>query len=155
MKNPGFTLLECLICLTILAITLCFAFPLTHTWYQQKQIDALEYQFKQALTYAKTQATLRGTMVCLTHLPGLDNWAKGMRLIEQTTTPKTLYEWRWSFSAISVVWHGFQSHDAICFHADVQHQAANGSLLVLSQHGVVKTWVINRLGTLRVEKTLA
>jgi len=151
MRGRGFTLLEFLICCSLLLVIVGFALPWARSWIQQNQRDMLAAQIIQIITYSKTQALLMGAPIRLTPVLGGDNWDLGMQLSADSIKHQVLYEWSWNLHGMHLTWHGFQAHDYLRFDIQARHQALNGYFLIEYHGHILEKIILNRLGDIRVE----
>jgi len=144
----GLTLVELLICLTIVALVCCFTAPFTPSLFQKSQSDVLMDDIRNAIHYAKLQAVLRGHRLILMHQPDTVDWSSGMALYEDQGKLKKqlIHEWRWPTFKGHVIWHGLQSKHYLRFEPDLNQSTVNGTFVIeMNQHKSLKL-VVNRLG---------
>ena len=154
-KIPGFTLIEVLLSLAILATVMCFSIPFASNLHQNNQIQARQDEIQAAIRYARTQSQLIGKNLILTPISNSNYWSNGMRIFvdnpQHRYTPdvQILHEWHWSSPNLQIIWHGFQSNNYLLFAADSSRNATNGYFLIQSQSQVILKLVVNRLGRVR------
>lgn len=153
-RAAGFTLLELLLCLAMLAIITFFSSAYTPSLYKKNQLEAVAADIRSAIHTAKLQALVMGKTLALTHLPDTKEWSEGMLLFEDNAkhqyTPNInpLYEWHWKFKDLHISWHGFQSKDFLLFATDLNSSLTNGSFDIQSRGQQVKL-AVNRVGRVR------
>jgi Tfp pilus assembly protein FimT len=148
----GLTLIESLICLTILIIALFFSLPSNTLLIEKNQVHGVETDIKNAIRYAKMQALISNEPLMLAPLSGLNDWSFGMQLssVNRHHQEKTiLYTWHWRYKNLQVVWQGFQSPNYLRFSNDLKHSTTNGYFLINNQHFKSKL-VINRFARVRI-----
>ena len=158
ISDAGLTLIELLVCLSLLAIILCFTLPFGSALYQKNQLQLKANAIKNAIQMAKTQALLTGESLALTPLPEALDWSEGMLLFvddgKHRYTPglKLVHEWHWKLTGIQVTWHGFQSKDYIRFTSELGRNTANGYFRIANATNAPIKLIVNRLG--RVKESL-
>lgn len=152
--SAGFTLLELLLCLSLLGIIAFFSLPYTPSLYKQNQLQTVTAEIKSAIHTAKMQALVVGKTLALTPLPDADDWSEGMLLFvdnakhQYTPHVKPLYEWHWKSAGTHVSWHGFQSKDYLLFATDLRSSTTNGYFVIKNAQQQAKL-IINRVGRVR------
>lgn len=155
----GFTLLELLVCLSLVAIVFFFALPFGASLHHKNQLETLIDSVSNGITIAKTQALARGETLVLSPLNDSTDWSQGMWLFvdnqQHTYRPgaKLLYEWHWQAEGVSMIWHGFQSDNYLLFTPDIARNTVNGYFLIKHGHQPPIKLVVNRLGRVKL-KTL-
>jgi len=143
-KNSGFTLIELLITLVIISALVMTVVPMGQKIYQKNQLDVIEHEIINAVTYARNTAFESGKTLTMTPING-KNWSNGMVLSD---VKNMVYQWQWHFSGINVTWHGFRSDNYLIFSSELAKATASGSFVISSQYGQKKL-TINRLGRIR------
>lgn len=151
MRRVGFTLLEFLVCCSLLVVISGFALPFAGSWMQKNQLDRLSAQIIQVINYSKAQALLSGTPLLVIPLSGGSNWDAGVQLVYDADQHTVIYEWSWYFAGIHLAWHGFQSNYYLRFDQQARNQALNGYFSIQSGVHVLEKIIINRLGDVRME----
>lgn len=155
LKLRGFTFIELLIGIAILAIVITFSIPYTTYFYQKNQSDIILYEIKQAIEFAKNQALVSGKNLILTPLHSSHDWSEGMLLFVDNATHQfsekddILYEWHWSYPSIHVSWQGFKSSQYLQFNVNASQNTLNGSFIISDALGHTNRLVINRFGRTR------
>ena len=153
----GFTLIELVISLSIVATVLIFTIPFASSLHQKNQLQTRQDEIKAAIRFAKTQAQTIGKNLILTPLPNSNNWSKGMQLFidnpkhRYTPDATILHEWQWNSSNVQMSWHGFQSNHYLLLAADSSRNATNGYFLIQANSQRPVKLVVNRLGRVRLE----
>lgn len=143
--SKGMTFIELLICLSIISIIFCFNTPLSSLLYQTNQLQVVANEIKSAIQYAKIQAINRHEQIILAPLPLTHDWSTGIAVL---ANGQILQTWPWQIHGLSVVWHGFQSHDYLLCTYDVNRSSMNGFFLLSANNQQIKL-VINRLGRVK------
>ena len=146
----GFTLLELLLCLSLVSLIAFFSLLYTSSLYKKNQLQTVTAEIRNAIHAAKMQAFIIGKPLALTHLPHTKDWSEGMLLFvdnakHQCVQP--LYKWHWK-SGIEVSWHGFQSKDYLLFATDLRSSMTNGYFVIRNAQQHVKL-IVNRVGRVR------
>lgn len=147
-KTSGMTLVELLVCLTIIGVLFSFASPFGPTLYKKNQLQVITDQIKSAIRYAKLQAIIHGEHVILSYRPNTKEWSSGIALYtEHPHALKTLiHEWTWPTSGCHITWQGFQSNQYLRFAPELSESAVNGTFIIeLAQQKSTKL-IINRIG---------
>ena len=151
MQRSGFTLLEFLICCSILVVIAGFTLPFAGYWMQKNQLERLSAQIIQVINYSKSQSLLSGKPLRLIPFSGESNWDSGFKLVFDQDKRTVIYEWSWYFSSIHLTWHGFQSNYYLRFDQQASNQALNGYFSLQSGVHVLEKIIVNRLGDVRIE----
>ncbi len=153
LKLKAYTFIELLLSLAIVSLLLFFAIPFNSSIHQKNQCLVIENDVKQAISYAKTQAWIRGQNLIL-RPKYMDDWSHGMILFIDNATHKyhntapIIHEWSWNFANIVIDWHGFQSRDYLVFYADSRKNVLNGTFNITSHNARVRL-VINKMGRVK------
>lgn len=139
----GFHLLELMVCLSIITIFLCMAFPWGQTFLSQARVKQVVQDIESAVRYARNLSYLQKKTSILLPLKEKD-WSSGMKLlIENSSQP--IAEWKWALAALQVEWLGFYDPYQIRFASSLHHASCSGHFLVRSGQ-VSQKIVLNRLG---------
>lgn len=156
--NPhGFTFIELLATLALLAVALCFCLPISSAFHKKNQTQVIIDEIKQAIELAKTEALLTGDRLILTSLTEND-WSSGMVLFKDTApqdkrTPKELlHKWQWQTKGIRLTWYGFQSKHYLLFTPEIGSNTVNGYFLLKNALQQQYKLVVNRLGRVKEER---
>lgn len=147
----GFTLMELVICLSLMGILLAFSIPTGMSFYQHTQQKAIQLALQSAVRHARLHAMINNAVCVLAPSDASQDWSLGIGLykledFQQTPRQKPFSVWSWSKRQTQVVWRGFQSQHALYFMPDVAHNAVNGSFLVnVAQQPPIKL-VVSRFG---------
>jgi len=153
MKLKGFTLIEILFSLVLLAILSLIGIASSSYFIQKNEQQIIVDELRTVLNYAKTQAVSRGNPVSLSPLDPTKNWSHGIVLTQfnkKFNKTETLYQWQWHHPHWVLEWSGISSSNAIVLsnnpinaisngHFTLSHVPTNKSILL----------VLNRLGRLR------
>lgn len=132
----GFTLLELIFTLTILAISLSIGIPTLHQWIQRSETTNLQYKLLHSIQYARTQATLLQSNVTL--CPGTteceNNWGRSLLIfIDQDSNgikgpnEKLLKEIDIGILGQYLDWRSFRRTTYVQFNAQGITPALNGT----------------------------
>jgi type IV fimbrial biogenesis protein FimT len=86
MKARGFTLIELMIVLTILAVLLTIAAPSFSRFIASQRIKTASFDLQSALMLARSEAIKRGPAATVTVAAKSSNWANGWTVAFGTTT---------------------------------------------------------------------
>lgn len=148
--KQGFTLLECLLSLALIAIIALFSIPLGVNWYTNNQLELRKQELITLINYARTKAYLLGENLTLTPLPGSEDWSKGALLFidnpnhQYTSNDKLLHRWQWSEQTVQLQWYGFHSKRYLLFSPNFQQLATNGHFVIQTSHFKPVLLTINR-----------
>lgn len=143
-SNPGFTLIEILLSLSIVGLLLVLALPLSQAFSNKNHAQLVEQDIRAAIHYARTMAYKNAGPLTLVPLREDHEWSKGLLLL---SGKKTIFQWEWQDKNIQVRWKGFRSNDAIYFSNILRQSTANGYFLINTQGGMYqKKIIVNRLG---------
>ncbi|KTC69285.1 Tfp type 4 fimbrial pilin related signal peptide protein domain protein [Legionella birminghamensis] len=153
IRFRGFTLVESMICLTIILILMTIVSPLLKSNDQQIRLKACKQQLILALHFARNQALLSGKPLALRAEPDSGDWSKGMVLFfdnasHQFETNLLQHQWHWNCRNIAIKWHGFQSSQYLVFAATPMQAVASGRFELSSETQGIDV-IINRLGRIR------
>lgn len=152
LDNQGFTFLELLCCMAILAILTCAALPSFHTWLSKIRLQQVTHDIKHAIRYARNLAILEEKTAILAPINGRA-WSDGIQLQlknDQHILNKDaiLYMWEWHLTAVKINWIGFEHQQQIQFSHALNHATSNGYFIIESgrlRHKII----LNRLGRIR------
>jgi prepilin-type N-terminal cleavage/methylation domain-containing protein len=151
VKKQGFSLIELLLGLSLLAALFVCGLLVAPSLYQTNKIQTVAYTLKTAINFAKTEALSTGESLVLAPLSASD-WSKGMVLFvdhahhhQWTPDVTSLHEWRWSDPNLRVIWRGFQSDNYLLFSPEMSRYAVNGYFLIFNKSQRIQL-VVNRLG---------
>lgn len=147
LKQPGFTLLEMLTCLGIIAVLWAMSLAFNIFFFSKNQFDSIENDIKNIVRYARNATIASDQALMLKPLLTSKNWAHGIALIK-VSTQELLYQWKWHYPHIQLSWKGFQSSDYLLFAPDLQHSAINGRFIITSK-GCSENLILNRFGHIR------
>jgi prepilin-type N-terminal cleavage/methylation domain-containing protein len=157
-QEKGYSLIELLTCLSLLAILLSFTVSVT-SLYKKNQLQTITDDIKKAFQFAKMQALISGKTLLLAPLPPSKDWSAGMVLFvdpgnhQYTSDIKPLQKWQWHFTGITITWHGFQSRGYLLFTPDINSSTLNGYFIIKNSIQQIKL-VINRIGRIKQEDAL-
>ena len=155
-KDNGFTLIEVLLSLSIVATLLFFTLPFESFFYKKNQAQVIQSDIQSAVRYAKTHALAIGENVILTPLQGSTDWSLGMLMLVDnakhgyTSNAQLIHEWHWKKSGVAVSWRGFQSKHYLLFAADPRQNSVNGSFLIKTGPNYTVKLLLNKLGRIRI-----
>lgn len=150
----GFTLMELLLCLSLIAIIGFFSLTYIPSLYKKNHLEAITADIKTAIHTAKLQALVMGKTLALTRIPDAKDWSQGMLLFvdndkhQFTSDIKPLYQWHWKSTGTHVSWQGFSSRDYLLFATDLNSSVTNGSFKIQNNGQQVKL-IVNRVGRVR------
>ena len=155
-KFRGFTLLESLVYLAVLAILLAFSVPLSHFFYQKNEVEVISAEVSNAILYARNMTLKTGTPMTLNPLPATGEWSDGMVLFVDNPThhffsdkDEIIHQWQWPYKGVRVEWHGFRSKDFLTFASLLKQSTTNGHFLIYNKQNYQKKLLVNRLGHVR------
>lgn len=147
LKSDGFTWIESLISLALLAVLLMMGIPYTARLYQKNQVQVIQYEIASAIRFSRLRAMSEGRALVLRPLLASNDWSNGMQLM---SGDEQLFEWHWATpQKIRVDWHGFQSNRFLRFVPDANEFATNGYFSIHSASFPPVKLVVNRLGRVR------
>ncbi|MDH1283537.1 GspH/FimT family pseudopilin [Pseudomonas chengduensis] len=148
-RSTGFTLLEHLIALTILAILTTIAAPVLTKMLQNAQDQAAMEKLNTLLHLARSQAVEhRKTLRLCPSKDGIDcttDWSEPWLL--STEQNQKLYHSRPYSGASPLRWTGFS--DALRFHGNGTSPTSNGRFYICNEQIITQQLVINRQGRIR------
>lgn len=154
-RHFGFTLLELMLSLCLMAILSFFSYSSLLTLYRKNELEVLINEVKATIVFSKNQSILRSQNLVLSPLPGSNEWADGMLLFVDNKEHryhsgiKIVHEWHWNRNNIHLQWHGFRSNTYLIFSRDLRKSSCNGHFEITSpSHSPMKLW-LNRLGRVR------
>ncbi|RUR12179.1 prepilin-type N-terminal cleavage/methylation domain-containing protein [Legionella sp. km772] len=149
MNKNGFTLLELLFTLSVLAILILFSFSSLLQMKQKNEREFLINEIGNAISYAKINARARGhTLTLLPKAPHI-NWSQGMELFADETCEKLLYTWSWRLAYWHVEWLGVNGLKRIKLSGNTQAMS-NGRFVLTNIRTEEKiTLYLNRLGRVK------
>lgn len=154
-KTKGFTLLELLICLSIMAIIGFFSLSSWRCFQESNEIRIRESSIKEAILYAKQQSFILKKKLVLAGLHNGD-WSTGLILFidkgdhHYVSSEQLIRQWQWSSTLVHVHWKGFYSKEYLLFAPDFRQSALNGQFEISGEEGGSVILVVNRLGRVRV-----
>ena len=155
-RCSGFTWIELLTSLAVLAIVLVFGLAAGTGFYQKNRLDLVSDDIKSALRHARLGAFKQDQPLTINPLPGPRGWSEGLVLFPDnpghhySATDSLIYQWRWNYPGITVAWHGFRTRNYLIFSTELRQSTANGYFLIATQDGYQKKLVVNRLGHVRI-----
>ncbi len=149
-REAAFSLVESLICLSILSIVFYFGIPSLSQLSNNNQLAVIKQDLTNAIRFAKTQAVAENQPLLLRPLAAGD-WSQGV--VVMTEHLKTIQEWHWEGMAVHVVWHGFQS-SYLRFSPNINQNTLNGFFLMNNQGNQQIKLIVNRIGRVRMEKSI-
>ncbi|OGV32357.1 MAG: hypothetical protein A3E88_05735 [Legionellales bacterium RIFCSPHIGHO2_12_FULL_35_11] len=149
----GFSVLELVICLTIICIIAFYTSPFTISIPQKAQIYIVTDDIKTAIKLAKVESEVRKERLVLSSIDEND-WSHGMRLYSidsKGIVNEIIKEWYWQKYDIAVVWSGFQSDKSLVFMPEINKSTINGKFVISSPSFNITNVIINRLGRVMVK----
>lgn len=147
-QRCGFTLIETLVCISLLALIGFFCTAALSVLYERHQLRVIIADILSAVEYANAQAIVNHQPTLLTPIKQDNDWSNGIRLSLSLDEQKTLRQWQFP-PYLHVTWHGFQSQTYLVCSPELAHAAMNGYFLLQGKHQQFKL-MINRLGRVRV-----
>ncbi|OGV51636.1 MAG: hypothetical protein A3F46_08375 [Legionellales bacterium RIFCSPHIGHO2_12_FULL_42_9] len=151
--NDGFTLIELVVTVSVLAVIFCFVLGFNHAFFVKNKIYVLEKQLINGLHYSRNRAFILGRDVTLNPIEASGDWSAGMILFVDnprhyyTKQDKLIYTWQWQQSPrLKLVWRGFRSTDYLTFAKTLRRSTVNGHFVILQDGVEVRRIVVNRLG---------
>ena len=145
--EQGFSIIEMLVCLTILAAVLFYSVPKLG---EHQELDRVGRDIKHAVHLARVHALLSNNDLFLRPLPECQDWSQGIALVrtsqDQTPKDEVLHRWYWHVPSLHVQWHGFQSARYLHFSSVMRHNTVNGHFTIQADKDRTLDIVINRLG---------
>lgn len=150
MKAKGFTLLELLICFTLVTVITLISISSASELVKKNESMRILDELKAAVHYAKLQAVNQGAILVLEALDLEWNWAQGMVLKKGDAI---VHQWQWKHSNWQLRWIGVSGEHLVKLSSSPLQAMSNGRF-VLTQNNGKREWsvVLNKLGRLRVEK---
>lgn len=144
----GFSLIEVLMVLLLIALLCSFGLPFSSNWYQTQLGLVMVQDIKQAIHQATADALRFNEPLKLMPILG-DNWSSGL-VLRLERTGDIQYQWQWKDTGYQVHWHGFQSNEYLRFAPDLNQSVLNGYFFIenVSHQGI--KLVVNRLGRVRL-----
>lgn len=158
--SKGFTLVELLITLLIVAVLLLVAVPVTQDFLLKKKVSAQTQEVVTALQYARNQAETTGKV--LTLAPRQQDWSNGLLLFvdensnhQYDAADEFLFEWPWKGDDIVLTWNGLYSHYLLFSPEGMKNGLAGTFDICPLNTRFVRTQsvVMNRFGRIRVEES--
>ena len=146
-KFRGFSLLELLICLSVVTILLLGTMASTRPLNIKNKREIIADEIKGAIGFAKMQSLLCESDILLKSLSDNEDWSQGMRLWRDN---HLLREWQWASDGIIITWQGFQSSHYLLFSADMSRNALNGTFKIIDNDLKSSKLIVNRLGKVRI-----
>lgn len=155
MKIKGFTLLELLITLVLLACLSALAAASYSYLLRNNEQQVIVDELRTAVHYAKIQALILGNPVALSPLDASLNWSTGMVLStwsKKNNKMAILYQWQWHHPRWNLTWIGARSSERVLVSNNPASAISNGhfTLTNADTHQNVRI-VLNRLGRIRIE----
>lgn len=117
-RRRGFSLLEALIVVGLIAILALFGLPLRTHWYQDQFAWIMQKDIEQAIEHGLQESLILGEPLQLIPLHHQD-WSSGLALLRESDLsrphPALLSAWPWRNTGIHVTWHGFLSDKYLRF----------------------------------------
>ena len=156
IKKNGFTFIEMLITLVILAVLSTLTVSSYSYFLQKNEEQIIEDELRTAVQYSKMQAINLAKPVFLQPLDASLNWSNGVALStlnKQTNKTELLYQWQWHHPRWGVTWTGVRIYNKVTFSNNPISAISNGrfTLTNLDTHQQVII-ILNRLGRTRVSK---
>ncbi|WP_133129661.1 GspH/FimT family pseudopilin [Legionella yabuuchiae] len=153
LKDYGYSLIELLVALGVVAAVLLAAIPSFQGVYKKNALQLRVMEVKQIIRYARFKALTEGKELRLIPL-NQNNWSQGIKLIETYSKDKnniiSLHEWSWNSTSITLQWHGFQSEHFVSFSPSIDGHVANG-YFELSDGIQTRRLTLNRIARAKVE----
>ncbi|MDF1757662.1 MAG: GspH/FimT family pseudopilin [Legionellaceae bacterium] len=148
----GISLLELLVCLTIISVVTIYSNSLISYLYQKNQIFVIESEIKSAIRFSRLEAIIRNEKLILSSIDD-EGWSLGMKLYSvktntrhQNVNDNLIREWRWVSRGNTVTWSGFQSKKNLLFMPDINKSVINGTFSIDSGSSKGIFLVVNRIG---------
>ena len=156
----GYTLLELLLILTLVALSFFLIVGLNQHLWIKNQIITTQSILANIVQFSRNAALEEGHEVTLNAFKNSDDWSSGVLLfqdnqVHQYTGDETiLHQWSFNLSPqIYVRWKGFQSDQYIVFSPNLRRSTSNGHFDIYHQGRLMSTLIVNRLGTTRIKES--
>jgi type IV fimbrial biogenesis protein FimT len=155
-QQSGFTLIEWMVCLAVLAILTAITLPMASSVFQRNHIDVLSHEIQNALQYTKNLVLSQGHPMIITPIPGTKDWSHGMIVFQDnanhqyTDQDKIRHQWDWHYPGVTINWNGFLSPDYLIFSNEIRQATSSGSFHVYLNGVEKKIITVNRIGHVRV-----
>lgn len=154
-KTFGFTLLELLICCSLILILSVISIASYSFLIRKNEHDIIVNDLKAAISYAKMQTIILGSDIILNPLNQESDWSKGIEIRYfnfKTMQLELINQWQWKHSQWNVQWRGVGSSNRIRFPRFPGNGISNGQFIVKNIHdSQTSTIILNRIGRFRVE----
>ncbi len=153
-KQPGYTLIELLLVLTIIGVILTASLASWHTTQLAYIKRNVLRDITHALYMARSEAILNAETFIFSPINASSDWSSGMMLHQATNASVTQATarqvWHWPDKRLHLSWHGFQGDKQIVVSHVPHRLALNGYFLVNIKGFPTERWVVNRFGRIRV-----
>ena len=152
-QSYGFTFIELMVVLVILAISLSFGVGFNQLFLEKNSVDRLEKQVINSIHFSRNKTLSSGQNLTLNSRVDPSDWSSGMVLFVDNPThhycekDKLVYSWSWkSTPGLKLVWRGFKSDKYLLFSSSLRHSTVNGQFVIIKSGVEVRHIVLNRLG---------
>lgn len=157
-KIKGFTLLELLLAISIIAITLILAVPSYQQFIMRMQQNLSSFQLLKAIETARQEAIVRGEIVKLCKSKDMQtcggDWNDGYIIL---AGDKRLYAFQKTMGRAegSIVWRARLGQEELEFLPTGLTRAENGAFLYCEQNAKFPSWliVLNKSGKARIDSS--
>lgn len=153
-KIKGFTFIELLVCLSMMAILGLLSLSSFKHFQERNQFEIRKNTLKEAILYAKQQSFILQKKLVLAGLNEGD-WSTGLILFidspqhRYNEKKQLIKQWNWSSSLVTIRWRGFHSGDYLVFSPELRQSALNGRFELIGKDGGQMKLILNRLGRIR------
>lgn len=147
-KILGFTLIEALFSLSLIAVLIFFCIPGNLNFYQKNMLHTAAQEITNIIRYSRTMANVLNTSLILSPIDPKD-WGKGMVLNlynkKQNNIAPIIHQWQWHYKDLQIAWHGSLAKNHLLFSAYLPSGVTNGHFdLTLGNENM--RLIVNRLG---------
>jgi prepilin-type N-terminal cleavage/methylation domain-containing protein len=144
-KVIGYSLLECLVVLAIIAGIVLLEVKLARAQYLNSQINFCKKHYRHILQDSRSLAIISNKTVLLKPCKQNMDWSDIICAYSQDH--ELIKQWQTCQNKLQIYWHGFRSHSSILFEPNILHAQNNGTLIISAKnHAKIEKIIINRLG---------